>query len=83
MTRPLVVLCATLLGLVSAGSAPAALNKCAAAKRPVASDLRSFTLEAIDPRGSHATKMVADCPHLSVADGAITTGTLPLQYVDP
>jgi len=48
----------------------------------VASDLQSFSLAAIDPRGGHATKMVADCPHLSVADGAITAGTLPLQYVD-
>lgn len=36
-------------------------------------DLRSFTLAAIDPRGSHTTKMVAD--------GAITTGTLALQYL--
>jgi hypothetical protein len=49
----------------------------------VSSDLKSFTLEAIDPRGTHATKMVADCAHLSVPDAAITSGTLPLQYVAP
>lgn len=47
----------------------------------VAVDLKSFTLAAIDPRGNHATKMVADCPHLSVADGAIALGTLPLLYL--
>jgi hypothetical protein len=29
----------------------------------VSSDLKSFTLDAIDPRGTHATKMVADCAH--------------------
>jgi hypothetical protein len=49
----------------------------------VSGDLKSFTLDAIDPRGTHATKMVADCAHLSVPDAAITTGTLPLQYVAP
>lgn len=49
----------------------------------VSSDRKSFALDAIDPRGTHATKMVADCTHLSVPDAAITTGTLPLQYVAP
>lgn len=49
----------------------------------VSVDLESFTLEAIDPRGTHATKMVADCAHLSVPDATITTGTLPLRYDAP
>jgi GON domain-containing protein len=49
----------------------------------VTSDLTSFTLSALDPRANHTTKMVADCPHLSVADGSLATGSLPLQYVGP
>jgi len=49
----------------------------------VASDLKPFTLDAIDPRGTRATKMVADCTHLSVPDATITRGTLPLHYVAP
>lgn len=47
----------------------------------VSSDLSWFTLSAIDPVANSTTKVVADCPHLSVPDADITTGTLPLQYV--
>lgn len=124
MTRP-VALLAALITVLHADPTPAALNKCAAAKRLcVAKEMAALLgcyakaakppgleagkldaclqkvqkkfgggatptkgcfakLEAIDPRGTHATKMVADCAHLSVPDGAITTGTLPLQYVAP
>ena len=49
----------------------------------VTSDLSSFTLAAIDSAAGSSTKMVADCPHLSIADADVTTGTLPLQYVAP
>jgi hypothetical protein len=45
--------------------------------------LASSTLAAIDPVAGSSTKMVADCPHLSVADASVTTGTLPLQHLLP
>ena len=62
----------------SGGGAPSDGNTAS-----MTSDLSSFMLSAIDPLADSTTKMVANCPHLSVPHDEFATGTLPLQYASP